>query len=224
MATPSTREARRLAVVITGGDAPAPTSLDGIPDDRVVVAADSGVTHAHHLGVHVDVVVGDLDSVPDAELALAVERGAEVERHPTAKDATDLELALDAAIARGATDAIVVGGYGGRLDHFLGNVLLLAAPRFASLEVEARMGTASIRVVRRDAELPGAPGDPVSLLPVNGPAHGVRTRNLRFPLVGETLAPGTTRGVSNEIVATPAGVALDEGTLLAVLPSARKDR
>ena len=48
-----------------------------------------------------------------------------IERHPAAKDATDLELALDAAIALEPSRILVIGSAGGRLDHLLGSILLL---------------------------------------------------------------------------------------------------
>jgi thiamine pyrophosphokinase len=70
----------------------------------------------------------------------------------------------------------------------------------------------------------GVPGDVCSLLPVGGPAAGVRTVGLRYPLRRETLYPGSTRGVSNELVLDTATVALDEGALLAVLPDAAATR
>lgn len=46
----------------------------------------------------------------------------------------------------------------------------------------------------------------------------MRTRGLRFPLHGETLAPGSTRGVSNEMEDHRAEVSLDAGVILAVQP------
>jgi thiamine pyrophosphokinase len=73
-------------------------------------------------------------------------------------------------------------------------------------------------VVREHAELPGDAGALCSLLPLGGPAVGVTTTNLRYPLLAETLEPGTTRGVSNEIVTAGAEVAITGGALLAVLP------
>ena len=71
-----------------------------------------------------------------------------------------------------------------------------------------------VRERRRSRTLEGRPGELVTLLPVGGPAHGVRTEGLRFPLFGETLDPGTTRGVSNEIEGPVAKVSLAEGALL----------
>src|SRR5450432_2459847 len=106
-----------VAIVLAGGDA-LPTGVAGhVPAAALVIAADSGLSHAQELGLSVDLVVGDLDSVDDAELAAAVAAGAEIERHPPEKDATDLELALDAACTRRATHITIVGGHGGRLDH-----------------------------------------------------------------------------------------------------------
>jgi thiamine pyrophosphokinase len=115
---------------------------------------------------------------------------------------------------------VVLGGHGGRLDHLLANALLLAAPRFAGVVVEARMGDARVSIAR-----PGAPatvaaavGATVSLLPVGGIASGVSTTGLAYPLAAEDLAPGTTRGVSNVVTDPDATVSLTGGTLLVVLP------
>ena len=79
-------------------------------------------------------------------------------------------------------------------------------------------------VVHEQVQLAGTPGGLCSLLPLGGPAVGVLTDGLRFPLRRETLAPGTTRGVSNEFLGTSATVSLDDGVLLAVVPATRKGR
>ena len=211
------------AVVFAGGDPPARTALRDVPAVDLVIAADSGLAHARALGVGVDLVVGDLDSVDRADLDAAVAAGAVVERHPTAKDATDLELALLAARDRGAAEIVVVGGHGGRLDHFLANVLLLGAAELSGVRVWARLADATVTVVRDHAELAGSHGSLCSLLPIGGPAEGVRTERLRFPLERETLFPGSTRGVSNEFLAPTAAVTLERGVLLAVVPHSGKE-
>ena len=206
------------ALVFAGGDPPAPRWAS-VPEADLVIAADSGLEHALDLGVRVDLVIGDLDSVTPAALGAAVAAGVAVERHPVAKDATDLELALDAALERGATTLHVVGISGGRFDHALANVLLLASPRYRSARIEAHVGDTLVTVVHDRVELTGTPGGLCSLLPIGGPAAGVLTEGLRFPLHRELLPPGTTRGVSNEFLDRHATVSLDGGVLLAVVPA-----
>jgi thiamine pyrophosphokinase len=78
-------------------------------------------------------------------------------------------------------------------------------------------------VVRDRTELVGAPGLLCSLLPLGGATTGVVTTGLRFPLVGETLEAGSTRGVSNVFEDRVASVSLDAGVLLAVLPHFPKE-
>jgi len=208
-----------VALVFTGGEPVDSAVAALLPDARVaVIAADSGVERALALGRRVDLVVGDFDSADPAAVEAAVAGGAEIRRYPTDKDQSDLELALHAARAGGAKRVLVVGGSGGRLDHFLANALLLASPSFADLDIEALVGDARITVIHREARLSGAPGDLCSLLAVGGPARGVQTIGLRFPLAGEELLPGSTRGVSNEFTEPIATVSLERGTLLAVQP------
>jgi thiamine pyrophosphokinase len=209
-----------VAVIVAGGTSlPRPglrAQLPRTPD--LVVAADSGVEHAQWLGLGIDVVVGDLDSVDAAALAKAVDAGARVERHLVEKDKTDLELALDVAVAEGGAgmSCVVVASVGGRLDHALANLLLLAAPVYAGVSVEAYVDDWHVVVVRGSKALPARPGGLVTLLPVGGPAEGVVTAGLRYPLRGETLPIGTTRGVSNEAGTTGVVVDLVAGVLLAL--------
>lgn len=186
-----------------------------------VIAADSGLEAALKLGLDVTAVVGDMDSVDPAALAQATHAGVPVERHPEAKDATDLALALDAALARDPDRIVVVTGAGDRLDHTLSLAQLLASPRTAGVEVEAWIGNAHLSVIRDVAVLRGAPGDLVSLVPLHGPALGVVTDGLLYPLRSEDLPVGSTRGVSNELAASEASVRLRSGVLVAVQPGMR---
>jgi thiamine pyrophosphokinase len=205
-------------VVLAGGDPVAPTLLPDVPADATIIAADGGVELTRALGRPADLLVGDLDSTSHQMLAAARSAGTRVEVHDRDKYRTDLAIALDAALAHAPARVLVLGGHGGRLDHLLANALLLCAPRYAPLDLVAQAGPAIATVVRDVAELHGSPGDTVSLLPVHGAAHGVRTRGLRWALDDETLAPGSSRGVSNELIASPAAVRVTEGTVLAVQP------
>jgi thiamine pyrophosphokinase len=210
-----------VAIVLAGSSAVAAALRDRLPEGAGVIAADSGLHVAGALGLDVDLLVGDLDSADPAIVDAATASGTTVERHPAEKDATDLELAFDAALARGARRIVLVDGGGDRLDHLLGNLALLASPALEAVQVEAYAGTARIAVARGGApavEIHGPPGSLVTLLAAGGPARGIVTDGLRYPLRCEELAPGTTRGVSNELVGESAAVGLEAGTLLVVQP------
>jgi thiamine pyrophosphokinase len=60
----------------------------------------------------------------------------------------------------------------------------------------------------------------VSLLAVGGPALGVATDGLEYPLRGETLEPGSSRGLSNVFTGAEARIGLADGVLLAIRPGA----
>jgi thiamine pyrophosphokinase len=213
----------RVALVFAGGDRP-PARLDErLPRDALVIGADSGIEHAQSFGRRVEIAVGDFDSVDPDALARAEQAGARVERHPRDKDATDLELALDLATREGLTGATIVGGHGGRLDHFAANLLLLGAPRFAELDLDAWFGIAHVTVVRGTAHVGGPPGSTVSLLALGGRADGVTTTGLRYPLRDAPLLPGSTLGVSNELDGPTAEVSLRSGVLLVIQPDALDD-
>ena len=201
-------------VVVAAGSGP----TVAVPRPATVVAADGGLERALALGLDVDVVIGDLDSASEAAVAAAERAGARIVRHPVAKDATDLELALDEAVALGARRVLVVASAGGRLDHLLASLLQLGSDRLAGLELDALVGEALVHVVRGERRLSGTPGEVVTLVPLGGPAAGITTTGLEYPLAAETLAPGSTRGVSNVFAGTDAHVRVTEGVLLAIRP------
>jgi thiamine pyrophosphokinase len=207
-----------VALVFAGGEPPESAVAERLPRDALVIGADSGVEHALALGRHVDLVVGDFDSVKPDVLTKVEEAGARVERHPPDKDATDLDLALRAALDRGVERVTIVGGHGGRIDHFAANLQLLAAPRLAAVDVDAWLGRAHVTVVRGVARIDGRPGELVTLLAVGGCADGVTTTGLRFPLHDAPLVPGSTLGVSNELDGTTATVSIRAGVVLAIQP------
>lgn len=229
-ATSGRSEADSVLVVLGGvGSADSAWLRAAVTDRAVVIAADSGVGVARASGTPVDHLVGDLDSASPSDVDWAVEGGAEVHRHASDKDATDGELALDLAIAvlgehgrhgghPGPGRLMVVGGGGGRLDHLLGDLVALTGHRLAPFEVTARFGLATVTVVRPGPgrTIVGRPGELVSLLAITEPALGITTTGLRWALEAGDLAPGSTRGTSNEIEEGQAHVSLRQGSLLVV--------
>lgn len=203
----------RLVIVCADGpDRPAGIEF---PSETRVIAADGGAELAARAGLEVDLAVGDFDSISAETLA----RVARVERHAVEKDASDLELALIAALKLEPERILVLGSSGGRLDHLLASLMILGADTLAGVQVDAQFGAAAVHVVRSERWLRAEPGELVSLFAVNGPATGVVTEGLVYPLSGETLEPGSSRGLSNVFEAADARVSVCSGIVLAVRPS-----
>lgn len=206
------------AIVVAGGDA-APEDAARLDGAELVIAADSGAAWLDARGLRPDLVVGDMDSVDPALLERLATDGVAIERHPAEKDASDAELAIDRAIAAGADEVVVIGALGGgRLDHELANLLLLADPARRVPGLRIVHGGTTVRALHGGGRLSlsAAEGGIVTLLPLGGDAVGVRTSGLRYPLDGETLPLGRSRGLSNEVAGASASVSLEGGTLLVV--------
>jgi len=181
-----------------------------------VLCADGGTLHALALGLHPDVVIGDLDSLPEAVRDRLEAAGTQFLRFPRDKDYTDLELALQYALGQGAEDILLLGLLGGRLDQTLANVLLLARPEWDAARLWFAYGSERAYLLRggESLTLRGRPGDIVSLIPLTPTVTGVTTQGLRWPLHNATLHFGHTLTVSNELVGEEAVVRVGEGRVV----------
>ena len=211
-----------VVVVVASGPASAAGAVLAVPAGATVIAADGGLGHAWRLGLDVSLLVGDLDSATPSEVAKAESEGIPIERHPREKDATDLELALDAAAERRPGRIVVLGSDGGRLDHLLGSLLVLGSQKYAAVEIDALIGRARVQVVRGERALAGRPGELVSLFALDRPAEEVHTEGLLYALDGESLEPGSSRGVSNVFVSDTARISVARGVVLAIRPGAEE--
>lgn len=181
------------------------------------IAADGGALNARkHLALAPHILIGDLDSLDDATRLWCDFSRVETIQRPGTKDETDLELAIDLAIARGASDITILGALGGRLDHTIANVLLLVKP--ASVHIPARIAGADFEawLATERTSIAGKIGETVSLIPLTAQVDGIETSGLQFPLRNETLYFGSSRGISNALTAEQAKVSFSNGILLIV--------
>jgi thiamine pyrophosphokinase len=218
------------AIVLADGDTTTRAALDAAwpgwaEPAAFVVAADGGARHADPLGLAVDLWVGDGDSIEPERLAGLAAAGVEIRRVAAAKDESDTELAVLAAVEHGADAIVVVGGLGGaRFDHTLANVALLAHPALVGRRTVLLDGSTRIALIRAPDgggrpvrhPLPGPIGGLVTLLPFGDGADGVTTDGLEYPLRDEPLAAGPARGLSNVRVAADASVVVRRGMLLVI--------
>lgn len=194
--------------ILLGGDLVRTPRLDRQVADTRVIAADAGIDHARLLGLMPELWVGDFDSVPadlPADLA-AVPR----EVFPSEKDKTDGELAIAAALERGATSLVLAGAFGGkRADH-----------AFLHLALSLRLAEAGTKVLLTSGAQEGAPllpgkagfdyadGTLFSVLGFSD-LSGLTVSGAKWPLDHVEVVFGSSLTISNEVKANKTGGRLE---------------
>ncbi len=185
-------------------------SLDFKQFDQVI-CADGGLLIAKQLELHPDYLIGDYDSMdmPDIDGIIKL---------PMEKDMTDTEAALDLAVSKGLSHLTILGGLGGRFDHTMGNIGMLAKYTGKLEHIAFVDGQNYVFMA-----LPGK-----TIIPANAYhylgiiSYGCSTENLtlsgvKFPLINYFLTNETSLGVSNEITSDEAIISFTAGKLLIIL-------
>lgn len=211
----------KICVVFGAGEYyDGPHDRPEVPDGAFMVAADGGLDHTRALGVIPDVVVGDFDSLEGEPPAA----GTRTIALPPLKDDPDMLSALKIGWQAGAREFHIWGGLGGRIDHTLANVQLLAAVSeiggMAFLHGNGTIVTA-ITDGRLDfAAHEPAPAPMVSVFSHSDVSLGVNETGLKYELHDATLHSSKVVGLSNEFLpGVPASIEVCEGTLTVTFPA-----
>jgi thiamine pyrophosphokinase len=206
-------------IIIANGNITQPDKLlQTIRPGDLLIAADGGARHCLSLNLLPGVVIGDMDSLSGAELNQLEDAGVEMIAFSARKDETDLELALLKGRDSNPEEVLIFGALGARWDMTISNLLLLNHPEFAAMPIRLVDGPQEISLLQagRDMRLHGQPGDTISLIPLQGDAHGITTTGLEYPLEDGSLQYGASRGVSNVLMEQYATIQLTKGLLLVV--------
>ena len=206
-----TTDSAKKACVFCNGQLENPANVKQITNDcDLLIAADGGAKYFFDIGLTPQVIIGDMDSI-DSDMWKS-KSGIEHIRYPAAKDKSDTELAVEYALEHGYEQVILVAATGGRLDHTLGNIALVAGypGRVAIFD-----GTSTLVAVDKSEKcmLHGRIGAIVSLMPYSTGLLKVTTKGLKYPLQDECLI-SATHGLSNELSQTEACICVSDGILL----------
>lgn len=184
-------------------------TLPTIDDGDMVIAADAGYKALVRLGVKIDRVVGDFDSLGE----VPVHPGVEV--HPAEKDETDMMLAVRTALAAGYRDVRIYGGLGGRLDHSFANLqTLVYLARQGARGWLIGDGLAVTAVADGELCFSDKADGIVSVFSAGGTAYGVTLEGLKYPLHDYTMTSDNPIGVSNEFTGVLSRIAVRKGILI----------
>ena len=198
----------RAAILLAGPLTLSPGLKAALKKAGLVIAADGGIRHAEALGRAPDLWVGDFDSTP-LELK---RRYAQLprERHPRDKDATDGELAVQAALKGSARALLLAGALGGEPDHALAHQLLalkLALEGVETILSDGRTWAWPLVPPGLGLELP--PGAGLSLVPLDD-LEGLTLSGTRWRLSGARVQAGGTRTLRNQAQG-PVAIQLKKG-------------
>jgi len=175
-----------------------------------LLAADGGADHLARLGLRPAAVIGDLDSISPETCAWLGEESL-IERPD--QDRTDLDKAIEYAFDNlGVKHVAVIAALGGRVDHELGNLGLLA--RLAMGEQLVFEGADHrVLAISGEATLAAHPGETWSFWTFD-PAVRVTVVGVRWPIENAAIDAGGRPSISNEATAEEVRVQATGGAVI----------
>lgn len=195
-------------VIVTGGECRIDGIVPSIADGCFVIAADSGYDTALRLGLKPSLLVGDMDSVSH------VPSDIELVRVRPEKDVTDTMLAVDIALERGAKHIKVIGGAGGRADHWLSNILMLEAYSERGIDIRLLDGTNEIFVLCDGHTTIRSSGGYFGIIALTDCT--VTETGCKYPLERAPLRRNLPYAVSNEVTGDFAEITLEGHAVITV--------
>jgi thiamine pyrophosphokinase len=225
-----------MNTLIVAGGVLTPSFLKECMDREVydlVIAADRGLDYLIAAGRNPDLILGDYDSLSQGSLDRFREGGIPVRTYPAEKNFTDTEAAFNCAIEEGSTAITLIGGCGGRLDHFLSNLHNLLIPLKSGIAARMIDERNEIRLIGRASDINGDDSYPadhekpeemvyelrrkdcfghyISLIPITDRIEDLTLHGFRYPLEQALVQKGSSLCVSNELSEETATVRFTKG-------------
>ncbi len=181
--------------------------------DDIIIAADGGLNYLKNAGIEADIILGDFDSLGEAP------EGERVIRLPVHKDDTDTGAAIKLGLSRGYSVFHIYGGTGGRLDHTLANISLLAY--LASKGARGYLYGKDITITavsNCDLVFPAEKRGTVSVFSYTEKTL-VTLKGLEYELEEYELTSLYPLGVSNSFVGKEGVISTKDGILIVVYPT-----
>ena len=200
------------AYIFTGGEINHQYIEECPEEGDLVVAADAGYRNATLMGAHVNILIGDLDS-----LGMVPDDVDEVIKLPAEKDETDTQIAVDTAIERGADEIVIVGSTSGRFDHALSTLAILEKNYAKRIPIYIVNGQNRVRYIKNSGFIVvRSKYKYFSLIAADEKVKGVSIEGAKYPLKGKTLIRANQFAISNEIVKNAALITVKKGGIFII--------
>ncbi|QXM05870.1 thiamine diphosphokinase [Crassaminicella indica] len=204
-------------VIIANGDFNANEGLKTLIEEcNYIICADGGARHLFKMNIMPHMIVGDLDSIDVDTKSYFEKKNVLLHKFPKRKDYTDMELAIEYAVKKGATEIILLGAIGNRMDHTIANVTLLKP--LAEKGIKARIVDEhnEIVFVNNSLEIEGEIGDTISIIPLSEKVEGVTLEGFEYPLDDALIRMGSSIGISNRLLKRKAIITIKKGNILVI--------
>lgn len=184
-----------------------------IPRDGDLIGVDYGAYFLADRGYHMVYAVGDFDSVHPIHLNKIRAASEYVVPLSPTKDETDSEYALSIAFTNDYDDIVILGAFGGRIDHFYANLLLLR--RYADRRIALQDQQNTIRVYRKGRHvIHKSEHRFVSIYAIE--SSSISLVGFRYLLDNAVIEPTDTYGTSNEILGSIAHLTVHFGEVYVI--------
>lgn len=194
------RDNQEPALIIANGEPCSRAVLDDLLSwGPYVLVIDGALNKAKDLGIKIDAVLGDFDSVNDLNSIITALQPIEVVHTPD-QDLTDLEKGIRFLIEKGHKAVNIVWATGRRADHNFANLSNIVK-FFEIITINIIDDYSRIFQLPRYFKKYYPAKTIISLMPI-GTVTNITTKNLLYPLNGESLSIGHRIGTSNNVVET----------------------
>ncbi|NRD78832.1 thiamine diphosphokinase [Bacillus sp. BRMEA1] len=207
--------------ILAGGPEELLPDLREYSEEQVLwVGVDRGVFHLLNRGIKPNIAFGDFDSVTPDELSFIENQVNEMKRYKPEKDETDMELALNWALAQRPEKIRLFGATGGRIDHLMANVQLLYTPLLENSTVKICLidrynqvfltspGKHKIKKLKNEKY--------ISFVPLTLMVANLTLEGFKFPLKNRHISLGSTLCISNELINDYGTFSFSEGILIVI--------
>ena len=161
-----------------------------------ILALDGAFSRLHCLGIKVDAVLGDFDSIENLNELVEQQQPIEVLHKPD-QEKTDLEKGLDFLVAAEHKAVNIVWASGWRTDHTLANLSNILKYKHL-ITINVIDDYSRLYVLPQSFKKHYVQNTKLSLFPM-GEVTGISTENLNFGLHNESLQIGGRIGTSNAV-------------------------
>ena len=177
----------------------------------LIIAVDGGYNYCKLLNLEVDILIGDMDSleiIPDNIIKHIYNKE---------KDETDTYLAVHYGIDQGYTDFILYGCLGGRIEHTIANIQIIADLCKKGIKIKIVDENTNIYMINKNEviEIEGLKKKYISIFSYSGKST-ISLKGFKYNVASKDITNDYPLGIDNETIGTNGNIYVHNGLVLVI--------